>query len=135
MTKVLEDAIEKVRKLPEDRGKPMSRKCWSRLLAAGSDPVHCARDPSRRRAFEGLRRGRAREFASDEEMADLWKKVWPVRLRYPRARALISRKSTNILQQHSPGARQPPSRLKYCANEPPAGAIPRLQRRDISVFG
>jgi predicted transcriptional regulator len=55
MTEVLEDAIEKVRKLPEDRQAYVP-------------------DDHRAAVLEGLGQADRGEFATDEEMAALWKK-------------------------------------------------------------
>jgi hypothetical protein len=72
MTKVLEDAIEKVRKLPEDRQAYVAE-VLEQIAAAGSDPFIVPED-HRTAVLEGLREAEQREFASDEEMAALWKK-------------------------------------------------------------
>jgi predicted transcriptional regulator len=72
MTKVLEDAIEKVRKLPEDRQVYVAE-VLEQIAAAGSDPFIVPED-HRTAVLEGLREAERGEFASDEEMAALWKK-------------------------------------------------------------
>ena len=72
MTKVLEDAIEKVRKLPEDRQAYVAE-VLEQIAAAGSDPFSVPED-HRTAVLEGLREAEQREFVSDEEMAALWKK-------------------------------------------------------------
>jgi len=72
MTKVLEDAIEKVRKLPEDRQAYVAE-VLEQIAAAGSDPF-IVPEAHRAAVLEGLREADLGEFASDEEMADLWKK-------------------------------------------------------------
>jgi predicted transcriptional regulator len=64
MTKVLKDAIEKLCKLPEDR--------QEQIAAAGSDPF-IVPEAHRAAVREGLRQAERGMFASDEEMADLWK--------------------------------------------------------------
>jgi predicted transcriptional regulator len=64
MTKVLKDAIEKLCKLPEDR--------QEQIAAAGSDPF-IVPEAHRAAVLEGLRQAERGMFASDEEMADLWK--------------------------------------------------------------
>ena len=72
MTKVLEDAIEKVRKLPEDRQAYVAE-VLEQIAAAGSDPF-IVPEAHRVAVLEGLREAELGEFASDEEMAALWKK-------------------------------------------------------------
>jgi nucleoside-diphosphate-sugar epimerase/predicted transcriptional regulator len=72
MTKVLEDAIEKVRKLPEDRQAYVAE-VLEQIAAAGSDPF-VVPEGHRMAVLEGLREAEQGEFVSDEEMAALWKK-------------------------------------------------------------
>ncbi|UPK06100.1 MULTISPECIES: hypothetical protein [Bradyrhizobium] len=72
MTKVLEDAIEKVRKLPEDRQAYVAE-VLEQIAAAGSDPF-IVPEAHRAAVLEGLGQATRGEFASDKEMADLWKK-------------------------------------------------------------
>jgi hypothetical protein len=72
MTKVLEDAIEKVRKLPEDRQVYVAE-VLEQIAAAGSDPF-IVPEAHRAAVLEDLGQAERGDFASDEEMADLWKK-------------------------------------------------------------
>ena len=72
MTKVLEDAIEKVRQLPEDRQAYVAE-LLEQIAAAGSDP-YIIPDEHRAAVLQGLAQAERGEFASDEEMAALWKK-------------------------------------------------------------
>lgn len=72
MTKVLEDAIEKVRKLPEDRQAYVAE-VLEQIAAAGSD-LFVVPESHRAAVLEGLREAEQGEFVSDEEMAALWKK-------------------------------------------------------------
>jgi len=72
MPKVLEDAIEKVRKLPEDRQAYVAE-VLEQIAAAGSDPF-IVPEGHRIAVLEGLREAEQGEFVSDEEMAALWKK-------------------------------------------------------------
>jgi predicted transcriptional regulator len=72
MTKVLEDAIAKVRKLPEDRQAYIAE-VLEQFAAAGDAPFAVPED-HRAAVLEGLRQAERGEFASDEEMAALWKK-------------------------------------------------------------
>jgi predicted transcriptional regulator len=75
MTKVLEDAIEKVRKLPEDR-QAYAAEVLEQIVAAGSDPF-VVPEADRAAVLEGLEQAERGEFASDEEIVDLWKKCSP----------------------------------------------------------
>jgi predicted transcriptional regulator len=72
MTKVLEDAIEKVRKLPEDRQVYVAE-VLEQIAAAGSD-LFIVPEAHRAAVLEGLEQAERGQFASDEEMVDLWKK-------------------------------------------------------------
>jgi predicted transcriptional regulator len=72
MTKVLEDAIEKVRRLPEDRQAYVAE-VLEQIAAAGSGQYAVPED-HRAAVLEGLAEAERGEFASDDEMATLWKK-------------------------------------------------------------
>ena len=72
MIKVLEEAIEKVKKLPEDRQVYVTE-VLEQIAAAGSD-VFDVPDEHRAAVLEGLGQARSGEFVSDDEMAALWKK-------------------------------------------------------------
>ena len=72
MTKVLEDAIEKVRKLPEDRQAYVAE-VLEHIAAAGSE-VFTVPDGHRAAVLEGLEQSERGEFVSDDEMAALWRK-------------------------------------------------------------
>ncbi len=72
MTKVLEDAIEKVRKLPEDRQACVAE-VLEQIAAAGSD-VFTVPEGHRAAVLEGLEQAERGAFMSDDEMAALWKK-------------------------------------------------------------
>jgi hypothetical protein len=72
MTKVLEDAVEKVRKLPEDRQAYVAE-VLEQIAAAGSDPF-IVPEPHRAAVLEGFEQVKRGQIASDVEMADLWKK-------------------------------------------------------------
>lgn len=71
MTRVLEDAIEKVRKLPEDR-QAYAAEVLEQIAAAGSDPFAVPED-HRAAVLEGLEQAERGEFVSDDEMAALWR--------------------------------------------------------------
>jgi hypothetical protein len=72
MTKVLEDAIEKVRRLPEDRHAYVAE-VLEQIAAAGRD-VFIVPEDHRAGVLEGLGQAERGELASDEEMTELWKK-------------------------------------------------------------
>jgi predicted transcriptional regulator len=72
MTRVLEDAIEKVRKLPEDRQAYVAE-VLEQIAAAGSDLFTVPED-HRAAVLEGLEQVQRCEFVSDDEMAALWGK-------------------------------------------------------------
>jgi truncated hemoglobin YjbI len=72
MMKVLEDAIEKVRKLPEERQVYVAE-VLEQIAAAGSD-LFTVPDEHRAAVLEGLEQAERGEFVNDDEMAALWKK-------------------------------------------------------------
>ena len=72
MTKVLEDAIEKVRRLPEDQQAYIAE-VLEQIAAAGGDPF-VVPESHRAAVLEGLAEAERGEYVSDEEMAALWKK-------------------------------------------------------------
>ena len=72
MTKVLEDAIEKVRKLPEDR-QAYAAELLEQLAAAGGG-AFVVPEAHRAALLEGLGQARRGEFVGEDEMAALWEK-------------------------------------------------------------
>jgi predicted transcriptional regulator len=72
MSKVLEDAIEKVRRLPEDQQAYVAE-VLEHIAAAGGDPF-VVPESHRAAVLEGLAEAERGEYVSDEEMAALWKK-------------------------------------------------------------
>ncbi|EJN13852.1 hypothetical protein PMI42_02594 [Bradyrhizobium sp. YR681] len=72
MTKVLDDVIEKVRSLPEDRQAYIAE-VLEQIVANDSD-LFVVPDDHRAAVLEGLGQAERGEFATDEEMAALWKK-------------------------------------------------------------
>jgi predicted transcriptional regulator len=72
MTKVLEDAIDKLRKLPEDRHAYVAE-VLEQIASAGSGNF-VVPDEHRAAVREGLEQADRGEFVSDHEMAMLWKK-------------------------------------------------------------
>jgi predicted transcriptional regulator len=71
MMKVLEDAIEKVKRLPHDR-QAYAAEVLEQIAAAGSD-MFAVPDDHRAAVLEGLAQAERGEFVIDEEMAALWK--------------------------------------------------------------
>lgn len=72
MIKVLEEAIEKIRKLPEDR-QADAAELLEQIAATGGDMFQVPED-DRAAVLEGLEQLKRGEFATDNEMAALWKK-------------------------------------------------------------
>jgi predicted transcriptional regulator len=72
MMKILEDAIDKVRKLPEERQVYVAE-VLEQIAAAGSDPFTVPEE-HRAAVLEGLEQAERGEFMTDDEMAALWKK-------------------------------------------------------------
>jgi predicted transcriptional regulator len=72
MTKVLEDVIEKVRRLPEDRQAYVAE-VLEQIVANDGD-LFVVPDEHRAAVLEGLGQAERGEFATDQEMATLWKK-------------------------------------------------------------
>jgi predicted transcriptional regulator len=72
MTKVLEDVIEKVRRLPEDRQAYVAE-VLEQIVATDGD-LFIVPDEHRAAVLDGLEQAERGEFATDEEMAALWKK-------------------------------------------------------------
>ncbi len=72
MTKVLEDAIEKVRRLPEDQHAHVAE-VLEQIAAASRDPF-VVPESHRAAVLEGLAEAERGEYASSDDMAALWKK-------------------------------------------------------------
>lgn len=72
MTKVLEDVIEKVRRLPEDRQAYVAE-VLEQIVANDGD-LFVVPEEHRAAVLEGLEQAERGEFATDQEMAALWKK-------------------------------------------------------------
>jgi predicted transcriptional regulator len=72
MMKILEDAIEKVRRLPEERQAYVAE-VLEQIAAAGSD-VFTVPEEHRAAVLEGLEQAERGEFMNDDEMTALWKK-------------------------------------------------------------
>jgi predicted transcriptional regulator len=72
MTKVLEEAIDKLRKLPEDRQAYIAE-VLEQIASAGSG-VFVVPEEHRAALLEGLEQADRGKFVSDHEMAMLWKK-------------------------------------------------------------
>jgi predicted transcriptional regulator len=72
MMKILEDAIEKVRKLPEERQVYVAQ-VLEQIAAAGSD-VFTVPEDHRAAVLEGLEQAERGQLMTEDEMAALWKK-------------------------------------------------------------
>jgi predicted transcriptional regulator len=72
MTKILEDAIEKVRKLPEERQVYVAE-VLEQIAAAGSD-VFTVPEDHRAAVLEGLEQAERGQLMTEGEMAALWTK-------------------------------------------------------------
>jgi predicted transcriptional regulator len=72
MTKVLEEAVAKVRKLPEEQ-QAYAAEILEHIVSAGSD-VFVVPELHKAAVLEGLGQAERGEFVSDDEMAALWKK-------------------------------------------------------------
>ena len=72
MIKVLEQAIEKIKELPEDR-QAYAAEVLEQIAAAGAD-VFQVPDDHRAAVLDGLEQARRGELVSDEEMAAVWKR-------------------------------------------------------------
>jgi predicted transcriptional regulator len=72
MIKILEQAIEKIRQLPEDR-QAVAAEVLEQIAEIGSG-TFIVPDDHRAAIAEGLEQADRGEFVSDEEMAALWKK-------------------------------------------------------------
>ena len=72
MTTILEDAIEKVRRLPDDRQAYVAGVLEQ--IASGGGGLFVVPDEHRASVLERLAEAECGEFVSDHEMAALWKK-------------------------------------------------------------
>jgi len=72
MTKLLEQAIAKVRELPEEEQDALAVTILA--LAAGDGSVAPLDDETRTAILEGLEQARRGEFVPDEEIEALWKR-------------------------------------------------------------
>lgn len=72
MIKVLEQAIEKIKKLPQER-QVLAAEVLEQIASGDGEPF-IVPEEDRAAVLEGLEQARRGEFASDDEMAALWKK-------------------------------------------------------------
>jgi predicted transcriptional regulator len=72
MTKALEDAIAKVRKLPADR-QAYAAEVLEQIADAGSG-LFIVPEPHHAAVLEGLEQAERSELVNDDEVAKLWKK-------------------------------------------------------------
>ena len=73
MIKVLEDAIEKVKKLPKER-QAHAAEILEQLVADADAGEFTIPEEHMEGVLQGLQQARSGELASEEEMAGLWKK-------------------------------------------------------------
>jgi predicted transcriptional regulator len=73
MTRVLDDAIEKVKRLPEDQQAYIAE-VLEQIAASAGGEVFIVPEEHRTAVLEGLEQARRGEYASDDEMSALWKK-------------------------------------------------------------
>jgi predicted transcriptional regulator len=73
MIKVLEEAIEKVKKLPKDR-QAYAAEILEDIVADADGEIFPIPEEHMAGVLEGLGQAQRGEFASDEEMEALWKK-------------------------------------------------------------
>jgi hypothetical protein len=73
MIKVLEKAIEKIRKLPESR-QAYAAEVLEQIAANPDDEVFVIPEEHMPGVLEGLAQAERGEFAAELEMANLWKK-------------------------------------------------------------
>ena len=74
MIKVLEDAIEKVKKLPQER-QVFAAELLEQFIADADAGVFEIPEDHMAGVHEGLQQARRGEFVGDDEMAALWKKL------------------------------------------------------------
>ena len=74
MIKVLEDAIEKVKRLPQER-QAFAAELLEQFVADADAGVFEIPDDHMAGVHEGLEQARRGEFVGDDEMASLWKKL------------------------------------------------------------
>ena len=72
MMKVVEEAIDALKELPEDRQKTVARAI---LDYASDDGVYHLTDDERREVRAGLAEVRGGDVASDDEVADVYKRI------------------------------------------------------------
>jgi predicted transcriptional regulator len=75
MIKVLEDAIEKIKELPEDR-QAYAAEVLQQIAAANASERYVIPEEHRAAVLEGLEQARRGEFASDEEVDAVLRRPW-----------------------------------------------------------
>jgi len=75
MIKVLEDAIEKVKRLPRER-QAYAAHVLEEIAAEGDDVVHRLSDDERRLVREGLAELDRGEYASEKDVDAVLRKPW-----------------------------------------------------------
>jgi predicted transcriptional regulator len=72
MTKLLDDAIERVKELPQERQDELARMLID--VAASDLAPYVLTDEERQAVEEGVAEAERGEFASDEEVAAMWRR-------------------------------------------------------------
>jgi hypothetical protein len=75
MIKVLEDAIEKIKGLPEDR-QAYAAEVLEQIAAGNGGEIYVIPEEHRAAVLEGLEQARRGEFASDEEVDAVLRRPW-----------------------------------------------------------
>jgi predicted transcriptional regulator len=72
MTKLLDDAIQRVKELPQERQDELARMLID--VAASDLAPYVLTDEERKAVEEGLAEAERGEFATDEEVAAMWRR-------------------------------------------------------------
>jgi vacuolar-type H+-ATPase subunit E/Vma4 len=75
MIKVLEDAVEKIKELPEDR-QAYAAEVLQQIAAASGSERFVIPNEHRAAVLEGLDQARRGEFASDEQVDAILRRLW-----------------------------------------------------------
>ena len=75
MIKVLEDAVEKIKELPEDR-QAYAAEVLQQIAAASGGEKFVIPNEHRAAVLEGLDQARRGEFASDEQVDAILRRPW-----------------------------------------------------------
>ena len=126
MIKVLEDAIEKVKKLPQER-QAFAAELLEQFVADADAGVFEIPDDHMAGVHEGLEQARRGEFVGDDEMASSLEKAGRMRVRYaPRARNDIVHIHQYVAAHNPKAAIAVVRRIRATAR--PAGTLPRPRK-------